>query len=176
MCFVSGNKVAWVCPLSGSVYLSWEPPTQSLALIVKLSFWGSREWGLSDFVKREKGSPPTPDFLLHYQETRSKGCNEASLQRWGNLTVLQQCQVKPQVPRAEDFSSGHLRGARRESEASLWRLKNSEDPEDGHSLALEPQVSEECKGIPYTFYQLTAYASAFFLSLSTQFLLNNYHY
>lgn len=132
---------------------------------------------MSDFCQERKGIPPHPQSsfcIIKRQEARAT--MRQSLQRWGNLTVLQQCQVKPQVPRAEDFSRGHLRGARRESEASLWRLKNSEDPEDGQSLALEPQLSEECKGIPYTFYQLTAYASAFFLSLSTQFLLNNYHY
>lgn len=81
MCFVSGNKVAWVCPLSWSVYLSWEPPTQSSALIFKLSFWGSREWGLSDFCQERKGiPPPPPEFILHY---RSKGYDEAKSAKMG---------------------------------------------------------------------------------------------
>lgn len=85
MCFVSGNKVAWVCPLSWSVYLSWEPPTQSSALIFKLSFWGSREWGLSDFCQERKGIPPHPQSsfcIIKRQEARAT--MRQSLQRWGN--------------------------------------------------------------------------------------------
>lgn len=148
-----------------------------LSFDLQIKFLGKLEWGCSlvRLCQERKGifSPQSSFCITKRQEARAE--IRLSLQRWGT-PLPQQYQDRPQIPPAEDFSRDHLRGARRESEASLWRLKDSEDPEDrAKSGSWTPNLVKIGQRNPlYSLLRNTNLRCRLqhsFLSLSTQFLL-----
>lgn len=90
--------------------------SQSSALSIKLRFFGSSSEIFLSSLESQALTREKRDFCFpkaSFPETRSN--LRPALQRWGNPTGSQKCQEdRPQVPPAEDFSSGYCRVTRRE--------------------------------------------------------------
>lgn len=57
-----------------------------LSFDLQIKFLGKQGVRLVRFLSREKRDPPPPpEFILHYQETRSKGYDEAKSAKMGKL-------------------------------------------------------------------------------------------